>query len=110
MRDNSLNNKRIRKSAPYRKSISLTEIDLTKASELEQIYNTRYPTETPFNFSKTISKAIEIAYIQAQEPVNTKPGQVQQSLTGQEADQAAIKKRQLQRQLQKQNKPGKTTN
>lgn len=105
MKEISINNKRIRDSAPYRKSISLTEIDLQKASELEHFFNSRYHTEAPFNFSQTISKAIELAYLQMFEPIDTQPGQVQQSLTGTPADKAAIKKRQLAKQQQ--NKAGK---
>jgi len=60
--------KRIRDSAPYRKSIALTELDLKRAAELERAYNTQYPTESPFNFSKTMSKAIEIAYLHVLKP------------------------------------------
>ena len=63
-----IDQKRIRDSAPYRKSIALTEIDLKRAVELEREYNTQYPTESPFNFSKTMSKAIEIAYLQILKP------------------------------------------
>lgn len=107
MKEISINNKRIRDSAPYRKSISLTEIDLQKASELEHFFNSRYPHESPFNFSQTISKAIELAYLQMLEPIDTQPGQVQQSLTGTPADKAAIKKRQLAKKQQQQNKTGK---
>jgi len=110
MNKKPINNKRIRDNAPYRKSMSLTEIDLTKATELEQIFNSRYPQESPFNFSQTISKAIELAYLQMMEPVDKQPGQVQQSLTGTPADQAAIKARQLAKLQQKQKKAGKSAN
>lgn len=90
--------------------MSLTEIDLEKASELEHFFNSRYPQESPFNFSQTISKAIELAYLQMLEPVNTQPGQVQQSLTGKPADKAALKERQLVKLQQKQSKAGKSAN
>ena len=62
MTDQEINKKRIRESAPYRKSIALTELDLQRAEELERIYEVRYPREGPFNFSKTISKAIEVSF------------------------------------------------
>ena len=59
----SINSKRIRDSAPNRKSIALTDEDLERATELERIFTEKYCVEAPFNFSKTISKALEIAYI-----------------------------------------------
>lgn len=58
----STNFKRIRASAPYRKSITLTDMDLERATKLEKIFDTVYRSEAPFNFSKTISKALEIAF------------------------------------------------
>ncbi|MCC4766695.1 hypothetical protein FXW07_08745 [Methanosarcina sp. DH1] len=95
MKQKAINNKRIRESAPYRKSISLTEADIEKASELEKTFNSRYPQESPFNFSQTISKAIELAYLQILEPIEVKSEPIQQSLTGKPADKAALKARKL---------------
>lgn len=53
--------KRIRDSAPFRKSMSMSSDDVSRADELERIFTAMYPTECPFSFSKTISKALEIA-------------------------------------------------
>jgi len=60
--------KRIRESAPFRKSMSMSEGDIEKASELERMFGDLYPEEKPFTFSKTISKALEIAYDSLQKP------------------------------------------
>lgn len=53
--------KRIRDSAPFRKSMSMSSDDVFRADELERIFTSLYPDECPFSFSKTISKALEIA-------------------------------------------------
>jgi len=56
-----IENKRIRESAPHRKSMSMSDDDLNRATELEELFSNLYPEERPFTFSKTISKALEIA-------------------------------------------------
>jgi len=56
-----IENKRIRESAPHRKSMSMSDEDLNRATELEELFSNLYPEERPFTFSKTISKALEIA-------------------------------------------------
>jgi len=99
MIEDVINPRRIRDKAPYRKSMSLTEEDLMRASELERIFNTRYPSEAPFNFSKTISKTLEIAIGQMLQPVSlASGGQIQQALTGLPADPEVLQIRQQQRQ------------
>jgi hypothetical protein len=104
--EDPINPRRIREKAPYRKSMSLTEEDLTRASELERIFNNRFESEAPFNFSKTISKALEIAIRDVLQPANqSSPGAVQQALTGLPADQRALQARQEQKQELK-NQPG----
>src|SRR5512139_2708400 len=81
------NPKRIRDKAPYRKSMSLTEEDLMRASELERLFTKRYPYEAPFNFSKTISKALEIAIGEMLKPAGLSAGgKIQQALSGLPAD------------------------
>jgi len=97
MIDDQINKKRIRDRAPFRKSISMTEDDIMRAAELERLFSTKFSTEGPFNFSKTISKALELAILQMLQP-GEPSGPVQQSLTGQAADQAALQARQQQRQ------------
>lgn len=62
MESTTINPKRIRESAPYRKSMSMNTEDMLKAQELERLFTSLYPSEAPFTFSKTISKALEIAY------------------------------------------------
>jgi len=94
MSENPINPRRIRDSAPFRKSISLTELDLLRAAELERTFNTQYPPDAPFNFSKTISKAIEIAFIQIISPIHQP---VQQSLSGLRADPELLQARQEQK-------------
>lgn len=94
MSENLINPRRIRDSAPFRKSISLTELDLLRAAELERTFNTQYPPDAPFNFSKTISKAIEIAFIQIITPMHQP---VQQSLSGIRADPELLQARQEQK-------------
>jgi len=69
MIEDIINPKRIRDKAPYRKSMSLTEEDLMRASELERIFNSKFTSESPFNFSKTVSKALELAILQMLHPV-----------------------------------------
>jgi hypothetical protein len=64
MLDESLNQKRIRDNAPYRKSLSLTEEDMQRISYLEKEFTKRFPSENPFSFSKTVSKAVEFAFLQ----------------------------------------------
>lgn len=71
--------KRIRENAPYRKSMSMTEIDLQRAAELERIYSRMYSSEAPFSFSKTVCKALEVAYQHALLPSFQGSGSVQQS-------------------------------
>lgn len=95
MIDETLNPKRIRDHAPYRKSIALTEEDIQRLSYMESAFSRRYPLEVPFSFSKTISKAIELAYLQLLSP-NTQS--MQKSLTGLPADQGALQERQDKRQ------------
>lgn len=56
-----IENKRIRESAPHRKSMSMSDEDLNRAMELEELFSNLYPEERPFTFSKTISRALEIA-------------------------------------------------
>lgn len=111
MIEDFVNPKRIREKAPYRKSMSLTEEDLMRASELERIFNSRFNSEAPFNFSKTISKALELAILQMLQPDpitqgGTSGGSVQQALTGQAADQEVLDARQLQKQQK--SEPGQT--
>lgn len=62
METTAINPKRIRESAPYRKSMSMNTEDMLKAQELERLFTSLYPSEAPFTFSKTISKALELAY------------------------------------------------
>lgn len=50
------------------KSISCTDEDLKRIICLNEIYTARYPSEAPFSFSKTISKAVEIAFANAYNP------------------------------------------
>lgn len=54
--------RRIRESAPIRKSMSMSEADAIRADKLEHAFSSMFPDERPFSFSKTISKALEIAY------------------------------------------------
>lgn len=70
-----------------------------RASELERIFNNRFTSDAPFNFSKTISKALEIAIGEMLKPAGQSPvGKVQQALTGLPADPEVLQARQLQRQ------------
>lgn len=64
-------NRRIREIAPHRKSMSMSDEDLKRASDLETMFNILYPDERPFTFSKTMSKALEIAFksFENKEPV-----------------------------------------
>lgn len=68
MADSIIDPKRIRGNAPPHKSISFTEEDLLRIAYLEKVYTERYPMDAPFSFSKTISKAIEIAFANAPNP------------------------------------------
>lgn len=77
MYEEIIQNKRIRESAPHRKSMSMSDEDLKRASELEELFSTLYPEERPFTFSKTISKALEIASTALNKPV---PGPKQSTL------------------------------
>jgi len=100
MHDDFVSQKRIRDKAPYRKSLSMTGDDVSRAAELERLFNTRYSIEAPFNFSKTISKALELAMVQMLQPENVlgkQAGPIQQSLTGSPADPSAVQVR-LQKQ------------
>lgn len=97
--------KRIRDKAPYRKSMSMTENDLMRASELERIFTSRFPSEAPFNFSKTISKALELAILQMLQPEGQLPIEIQQTLTGLPADPGALQERQEQKREFNQQKP-----
>lgn len=58
-----IENRRIRESAPIRKSMSMSKDDALRADELEHIFTLKFPAESPFSFSKTMSKALEIAYL-----------------------------------------------
>lgn len=107
MIDESITRKRIRDKAPYRKSLSMTENDIMRAAELERLFSTKFSSEGPFNFSKTISKALELAILQTLQPGEpSRP--VQQSLTGQAADQTALQARQQQRQQEPKQKQSMT--
>ena len=64
---------------------------------METQFSILYPGEVPFSFSKTVSKAVELAFLQMLQP-GEPSGPIQQSLTGQAADQAALQARQQQRQ------------
>lgn len=57
--------RRIRKEAPHRRSLSLTDEDIQKISDIEKIFTTTYTWEIPFSFSKTVSKAGDIATMMA---------------------------------------------
>lgn len=80
MEEPIINKKRIRDSAPYRKTIALSELDIKRAEELERIYPSMYPSDAPFNFSKLISKAIEVAYQQALLPGSPSNKDVHESI------------------------------
>ena len=95
MLDETLNPKRIRDHAPNRRSISLTDEDIQRLSYMEKTFASMYPLEVPFSFSKTVSKAIELAFLQVITPME-KP--IQQSLTGLPADLEALQVRLEQRQ------------
>lgn len=97
--------------------MSMTEDDLRRASELERVFTSRYPSEAPFNFSKTISKALELAILQMLQPASQLPGgQVQQALTGLPADTEVLQARHERKQepgksiLQNSGKPKKFQN
>lgn len=70
-----------------------------RTAELERLFSTKFFSEGPFNFSKTISKALELVILQMLQP-GEPSGSIQQSLTGQAADQIALQARQQQRQQQ----------
>lgn len=53
--------RKIRKRAPNRRSVSLTDEDIQKFSYLEKTFTKIYPEEIPFSFSKTVSKAVDLA-------------------------------------------------
>lgn len=80
--DNShISQKRIRESAPFRKSMSLSIEDMGRAAELEKAFTAMFPNECPFTFSKTISTAMEIALQQISVPIVTQtPNQQPRSL------------------------------
>lgn len=69
----TVNSKRIRESAPFRKSMSMSQEDLDRAGELEQLFTEIFPEDRPFSFSKTISKALEIALETAKNKKELKP-------------------------------------
>jgi hypothetical protein len=50
-----------RKEAPYRKIISMTELDIHNAKVVELMFNELYEDEAPFNFSTAVSKALQLA-------------------------------------------------
>lgn len=100
MIDESINKKRIRDHAPFRKSMSLTENDIMRAAELERLFSSKFSSEGPFNFSKTISKALELAILQMLQPEILVSEPVQQSLKSLSADQAALQAREQQKQQQ----------
>jgi len=98
MMNEPINKKRIRNSAPYRKSMSLTEDDMMRAAELERLFSSKFSSECPFNFSKTISKALELAILQMLQPESQPPELLQQSLIGKAADQTVLQTSQQQTQ------------
>lgn len=60
--------------------MSLTEDDMMRAAELERLFSTKFSSEGPFNFSKTISKALELAILQMLQPDILTFGSLPQSL------------------------------
>lgn len=42
--------------------MSMNQEDIDREIELEKLLSSLYPEDTPFSFSKTICKALEIAY------------------------------------------------
>jgi hypothetical protein len=68
MADSTIDPKKIQDNTFYLESISCTEEDLQRIAYLEKIYTESYPNDAPFNFSKTISKAVAIAYANALNP------------------------------------------
>jgi len=68
MTDSTIDQKRIRDNTIYLESISYTEEDLQRIAYLEKIYTERFPMDAPFGFSKTVLKAVEIAYANALNP------------------------------------------
>ena len=60
--------RRIREKVPYRRSVSLTDEDIERLSYLEKAFTTIYTDEVPFSFSKTVSKAIDLANLMVLDP------------------------------------------
>jgi hypothetical protein len=60
--------RRIREKAPNRRSVSLTDIDIDRLSSFEKNFTTIYTEDVPFSFSKTVSKAIELALLMVSDP------------------------------------------
>lgn len=68
MTDSAFDPKKIRDDTFYIQQVSFTKEDLQRIAYLEMIYTENYPTKAPFDFSKTISKAIEIAFANSSNP------------------------------------------
>lgn len=64
----NLTRRRIREKAPNRRSMSLTDEDIERLSYLEKAFTIIYIEEVPFSFSRTISKAIDLANLIVLDP------------------------------------------
>lgn len=62
------NFRRIREKAPYIRSLSLTDEDINRLSYFEKTFPEIYLQEVPFSFSKTVSKAVDIAALMVAHP------------------------------------------
>lgn len=60
--------RRIREKASNRRSLSLTDKDIHKLSHLKKTFPTIYTEEVPFYLSKTVSKAIKLAFLMVSDP------------------------------------------
>lgn len=60
--------RRIREKAPHRRSVSLTDVDIDRLSIFEKNFTIIYTKDVPFSFSKTVSKAIELALLMVLDP------------------------------------------
>lgn len=60
--------RRIREKAPYIRSLSLTDEDINRLSYFEKTFTEIYLLEVPFSFSKTVSKALDLAALMAAHP------------------------------------------
>ena len=68
MTNSAFDPKKNRDDTFYIEQVSFTGEDLQRIAYLEMFYKEYYPMEAPFNFSKTISKAIEIAFANSSNP------------------------------------------